>query len=166
MPENLVEQLRSSTENAIARRQSEKAEEQREEAKRNRQEKRRLRSEVKQFVGQQFEARVGEVTQHAEQAADNGQTEAKTIWRIRRGERDPEPTEELAKFRALRGVVAKHFTDLNFTVDEIDSRDGYEDDTYAQSDPDGGWRPFIATDHLIGVELSWGEEHPENKLLQ
>jgi len=151
---NLAEQLRAE---ASAAQKTKAANEKRaatRAANIERREAEEMEVRATEWAAEHLEEAIDTLGSRATKWARQGETKTWKKWRIDRGSKDPEPTEKLLNYRALSRSIAEHFTDQGMVVNLIEERDGYED-TRVPSDE--GWRPFVPTDHIIGVQIDWSQ---------
>lgn len=155
MAANFAKQLKQTTSEV----KSARAEQERQESEKRRAREVRARqtqkAKVTEFIAEHLQGTIKELKTDAKKAASAGGDTVKKEWRIKRGELDPEPRGEIAKIRGLRDKIAEYFTGLNFTVDTLDYRDGYDERHY--DGDEGEWFIRIPTDHMIGLSLGWGD---------
>ncbi len=106
-----------------------------------------------------FEPTVSEIHKIVAQAAIDGKTEARKVWKIFKGDRQEpyvQPFEELLKYRELSGKVSEHFGALGLISEVIES--GSEVVVPFQ----GVDRTTNHLNWLVGIRLSWAEPLAES----
>ena len=159
MAESLLNTLRSTTEQAQKKAQKEQS---RQSAAQRRQEKHQtVEREVRiaSFVEITLPTVISELEKVALLAAKAGKENISKTWIIKEGTGFKEPTEELDKHRMLVEAAIGHFASLDPPIhgSMSERRDGYED---RSGRSDEGYWPYIVTDYLIDLNLSWAPDNP------